>query len=109
MSQASGGRPDIVGRNAGDLFSLLGRHGPHAFCVLVEAVAPVFDELVIVEVLLDDDVVQRHRKRRIGARAKLEMVLGMHSEPAGARISDDQLRSALHHVDDAVPEQAVGV
>ena len=51
---------DVLDGHAADLGSLLRRHLLHALGQLVEAVAPVLHEVMVVEVLVDDDVQPCH-------------------------------------------------
>ena len=100
---------DLVGRNAADLGGLLGRHGGAPLGQLVEAVAPVLHEVVVVEVFLDDDVDHGHAERRVGAGAQLQEDVGPGCQPGHARIDDDEARAAAHGVHHRVTEEAVGV
>ena len=100
---------DLVGRHAADLGGLFGRHGGAPLGQLVEAVAPVLDEVVVVEVFLDDDVDHGHAQRRVGAGAQLQEDVGPRGQPGHTRVDDDEARAAAHGVHHRMPEEAVGV
>ena len=64
---------------------------------------------MVVEILVDDDVEHRHEQSRVGAGAQAQVVLCAGGDPVGTRVDGDELRAALHEVDDRVAEEAVGV
>ena len=102
------GSHELLRVDPGNLLDLLGRPRLHRLGELLEAVAPLFNEIVIVEVLGDDDVQKAHADSSIGAGAQLQVILRVRTEPGQARVHGDDLRAALHDVDDAVAEEAVG-
>ena len=60
----AGGFADVIGRDAGDGFGILGGELFEALDELVEALGAVLDELVVDQPFLDDDV--RHRSQTPG-------------------------------------------
>ena len=102
-------RLDVLGVDAADLARLLGRHLGHALGQLLEAVAPVLHEVVVVEVFLDDGVQHGHAQRRVSAGAHAQVVVGARRKPRDARIHHDEARAAAHHVDDRMAEETVRV
>ena len=102
------GSHELLGVDPGNFLNLLGRPRLYRLCELLEAVAPFLDEIVVVEVLGDDDVQKAHADGGVGAGAQLQVVFRVRSEPGQTRVDGDNLRAALHDVDDAVAEEAVG-
>ena len=72
----------------------------------IEAVHPLLDELLVVDVLVNDDLQHADGERRVGARTKLQDLLGARAHPGDLGVDDDKLRAHLHHVDDLVAEIA---
>ena len=102
------GPHELLGIDPGNLLDLLRRPRLYRLGELLEAVAPLLDEIVIVEVLGDDDVQKAHADCGVGARAQLQMVFRVRTEPGQARVDGDDFRAALHDVDDAVAEEPIG-
>ena len=100
---------DFLGGDAADLSSLLGGHGLHALSELVEAIAPLLDEVVIVEILGDDDVEHSHTESSVGAGTQTQVPVGTGGNPVDARVDAHELGAAAHHVDGSVAEQTVAV
>ena len=69
---------------------------------LVEAETPLVDEVVVVEILGDDDVQHCQRNGRIAARTYAHVDLCTSCQVVYARVDDDDLRAALHAVDNPV-------
>ena len=92
-----------------DLGDLARRVLLHALGQLVETVAPLLDELVVVQVLVDDDVEHAQRQRRVGAGAQAQPVLGLRREPGELRVDNDQLAPALHRLDQPVAQERIGI
>ena len=102
----AGSLADLVGRDPGDLGDFLRRVLGGAFLQLVEADAPLIDELVVVEILLDDDVDHAECQGGVGAGADLQEQIGLLRDLAEARVDDHELGAALLHVGvDPVPQQ----
>ena len=87
----TGGTADILGIDPGDLGSPFGGLVLHLITQRIKAVAPVLDEIVIVEVLLDDHVDHGHRNGSVGAGTGLDVVLGTRAHPSNARVDVDEL------------------
>ena len=102
-------RRNGFGGNPSDLFDLVERILGRAFLELIEPVAPVLDEIVVVEVFLDDEVDHAEAERGVGAGTQLQMIVGVRCHPGDARIDDDVFGSAFHEVDKGMAEEAVGV
>ena len=101
---------DVVSIDLGNLGSPFRRLVLHFLTQRVEAVAPLLDEVMVVEVLFDNHVDHRQRDGCVGAGARLDIVLGARSHPGDARVDVDELRAAfLHAVDEPVAEETVGV
>ena len=62
-------RPDVLRIDLGDFGHAVHRIRAHALSQLFEPVAPVLDELVVVEVFLDDHVQKSQRQRPVRAGA----------------------------------------
>ena len=108
------GRPvDILHRHLADLRGPLGRHAlvrvVDARGELLEAVRPLLHEVVIVEVLVDDDGQPRHGECGVGAGAHPQMHLCARGQPVHTRVDADELRTALHEIDDRMAPQPVAV
>ena len=103
------GAVDVLDGHVADLGGLLRRHALHPLGQFVETVAPVLNEVVVVEVFGDDDVEHGHAERRVGAGAQLQMDVGARGQPGHARIDDNQARAAAHGVHDRMSEKAVRV
>ena len=97
-----------AGRHLGDGCDLFDRIVLHARFQLVEAVHPLGDEVLVVDALVDDDVEHAERQRAVGAGPELQVMRGAAGRPGIARIDRDDLRAALHAVDDPVPVEGVG-
>ena len=69
----------------------LGRPILHPLCKVVESIAPLVNEFLVVQILGNNDMSQAKAEGRIGTGAKLEMVFSMRGDPCNARINDDQL------------------
>ena len=102
-------RVNLLDGNLANLRGLLRRHGRNALSQLVEAIAPVLDEVMIVEIFLDDDVEHRHRQSGVRAGTQLEMDIGAGRKPIDARVDLDEARSAAHRINDGMAEEAVRV
>lgn len=109
VAQHTGGSHDLLLGHPGDLGDALGVELGGALGKLLEAVAPLVDELVIVEVFLDDDLHHAEGQRRIGAGTHTQMQLGLRGKPGDLRIDCDDLHAALHEVDDPVTVEALEV
>ena len=77
----AGGVLDVLCIDPRDFGRLLRRHVLDALRKLIEAVCPVVDEFVIVQILLNNHVRHCHRNRRIDARARLNPDVGAGSKP----------------------------
>ena len=108
-SEHAGSIVDLLLGDPADLRDLVGRVVLQALDELVEAVAPVVNEVVIVQVLVDDDAQHAHGERAVGAGANLDPDVGLRGEPREGRIHDDELRAHAHEVDQPVADEAVGV
>ena len=75
----------------------------HALLELVEALHPLGDELLVVDAFVDDHVEHAERERAVGAGPQLQVMGRAAGHPGVARIDRDDLRAALHAVDDPVP------
>ena len=96
--------------NPGLLLNELKRILVHALCKLIKAIAPVLDEVVIIEILIDDDIQNTESQGGISTRLKLQRHVALAStKPGNARIDADNLRSALHHVNQRVTEKSVAI
>ena len=102
------GSHELLRIDPGNLLNLLRRPRLYRLGELLEAVAPLLDEIVVVEVLGDDDVQKAHADSSVGAGAQLQVVFRVRTEPGQTRVDGDDLRTALHDIDDAVAEEAVG-
>ena len=100
---------DLLGLDPANLAGLLGRPLLAALDELVEAIAPLLDEVVIVEVLLRDDMNHCHRQSGISAGAHAQPDLGAGSQPGERRVDGNHLCTTLHAVDDPVAEEVIGV
>ena len=101
---------DVVSIDLGNLGSPFRRLVLHLLAQRVEAVAPLLDEVMVVEVLFDNHVDHRQRDGGVGAGTRLDIVLGTRAHPGDARVDVDELRAAfLHAVDKPVPEETVGI
>ena len=100
---------DQLHGNIANLRSLLGGHRCDTLGKLLEAIAPVLHEIVVVEILFDDDVAHRHTECRIRTRAKLQMNISASRKPRDTRINDNETGSATHGVYNSMAEEAVGV
>ena len=105
----AGGLINLLDRNLADLGGLLSRHGGATLSQLLEAVAPVLDEVVVVQVFLDDDVDHCHAQRGVGAGAQLDVQVCASRQPGDARVDDDQTGAAAHGVNHGMAEEAVRV
>ena len=76
----TGDLDDLLFGQAGDLGGPGGRELLHVLGKLVEAGRPVFDEVVVVQVLADDDVKERQGERGVGAGAHGQPVVGVCAE-----------------------------
>ena len=83
--------------------------GLDGLIVLVKAIAPQFDEFLVVELFLDDVLAHGESEHRVGAGAQLQPQVGASGQPGQARVNDDELRATLHAVDDPVAQIAVSV
>ena len=81
----------------------------HALLQLVEAVAPLLDVIVVDEVLVDEHVQDGQAKRGVGAGDELEHLVGAAGKPVHAGVDHDELRAALHKLDERMAPQSVGV
>ena len=95
--------------NPGDLRDAFNRILGGAGGQIVEAEAPLFHEVVVVEVLLDDDVQKSQTQSRIGTGTQLQVIGGTRADPGETRVNRDELAPALHEVDECVTEEAVRV
>ena len=102
------GSHELLRVDPGNLLDLLRRPRLYRLGELLEAVAPLLDEIVIVEVLGDDDVQKAHADSSVGAGAQLQVVFRVRAEPGQTRVDGDDLRTALHDIDDAVAKESVG-
>ena len=103
-------RPDYgVLRNPAHRLRPLRRPFLDALGKLVEAVAPLLDELAVVEVLGDDDVEHGQGERAVGAGAQAQPIVGTGRQPGERRVDGDQPAAALHAVDDPASVEVVGV
>ena len=100
---------DLLGLDPANLAGLLGRPLLAALDELVEAIAPLLDEVVIVEVLLRDDMNHCHRQGGIGAGTHAQPHLGASGQPGKRRVDGDHLGAALHAVNDPVTVEVIGV
>ena len=104
---------DILYGNFADLSSLFGGHTHlgviDAGCKLVEAIAPVLNELMIVKILVDDNPQPSHSHCRVGTRTNTQMNFSARRKPVDARINGNQLSATFHQVDNSMTEQAVTV
>ena len=98
---------DDILRDPCDLADLVERILLRALGELVEAVAPLFHELVVIPVVFDDEVDHAERQRRVRAGADLEKMLGVGGEVGPARVDADDFTAALHAVDDPCAHKAV--
>ena len=105
----AGRSPDVLGVDPADVGHALGRPLQRTLLERVEAVAPIVDEIVVEQVLLDDDVLEGQRHGAVGARTDAQPHVGLGAEPRERRVDDDELRAQLHEVDDPVTQEAVGV
>ena len=71
----TGSSNNLLLGNTRNLRSLRRSHLFNALGKLFEAIAPVFDELLVVKPFGDDDVQPCHRKCRIGARTELQQII----------------------------------
>ena len=69
---------------------------------LIEAVAPLADELVVGHALVDDGVQQRERERGVGAGTQREPQVGLRGGLGITRINHDDLQTLLLQVGVAV-------
>ena len=83
--------PDVVRLHPCNGFGPLGRIPLDPFGEPAEAVGPLLDELLVVELLADDHVEHGEPQRIVGAGAKLEKVVGALGEHGLARVDDDDL------------------
>ena len=102
-------RVNLLDGNLTNLCGLLRRHGRNTLSQLVEAIAPVLDEVMIIEILFDDDVEHCHRQGGVRASAQLEVDISASGKPIDARVDLDETRSSTHRIDDSVAEEAVRV
>ena len=101
---------NLFSRNPGLLLNELKRILVHTLCKLIKAIAPVLDEVMIIEILIDDDIQNTESQGGISARLKLQRHVALAStKPGNARIDADDLRSALHHVNQRVTEESVTI
>lgn len=102
----TGDRAHLLGRNLRQLLDLLVGVLVDSLDEPIEAVHPLLDEFLVVDVLINDDLQHADSERRVSARAKLQHVLGARAHPGDLGVDDDELRAHLHHVDDLVAEIA---
>ncbi len=100
---------DLLRGHPGDLGGTLERPFARGLVVLLEAVAPVLHELVVVQVVLHDVLAHGQRQRSVGAATYLQPQIGTGGQPGELRVHDHQPASALHAVDHPVAQVAVGV
>ena len=93
---------DLSGGDAGDLLGPLGAAVSHGRGQLVEAVAPVVHEVVVIQVVGDNVVQDCHGKRAVGAGAHGHPDIGMRSQSVAHRANVDGLGALLHGVETAV-------
>ena len=93
---------DLRGGDASDLLSPLEAAVGHGCGQLVEAVAPVVHEVVVVEVVGDDVVQDRHGKGAVSAGAHGHPDVGVRGQGVAHRADVDGLGALLHGVETAV-------
>ena len=75
----------------------------------LKTVGPVFDEVLVVQFLVDDDVEETESQGAVGAGTQLADILTASSQPGHPRIDMNHLGATLHHVDQGVTEETVRV
>ena len=104
------GRPDdVFHRDLADLGGAF--RGPllHMLGNDVEAGGPLFHELVVVQVFVDDDVQPGAGQRRVGAGTDGQPVFRASAPPGQTRVNGDDLGAHLHALHQPVANVAVGV
>ena len=92
---------DDVGVDSADLSRPFGGELLHVLGELVEARAPVLDEVVVEKVFADDDVQEGERKCAVGAGADRHPDVGLRRELIHHRTDVDELHAAFLGLDDA--------
>ena len=107
VGEHAGRLHDVVRRNAGFLFNILGREGFAVFDELFIARAPLVDELALYESFLHEDADHAPGKRAVGAGLYLQVNVGLFGNLRAARIGDDELQAA-RLLREEIPEEPVG-
>ena len=101
---------DGLDGNRGDLGNLVDRILSGALFELVDAEDPVFSHLMVILVILEHEVHDAESHSGVGLRTDLDVdVAIMGANPGDARVDRDDVRTTLHHVDEAVTEETVAV
>ena len=103
----AGRRTYILGTHLRDGGCLVYRALERGGLELVETRAPSFDELVIVEILLDDDAGKRVGEDEIGAREGREPQRRLGRRHGKPRIDDDELAIVADVIGDVAPEERI--
>lgn len=109
LGHHAGNLGDPVLGYPGDLLGTLEGVGCDRLGELLETVAPLLDEIVIVDVLLDHDAQHAHGQCGIRARTYGQEDLGLGAQPGHLGIDGDDLGAALHAVGHPVTVQSVGI
>ena len=105
-----GGAADVLSGDSGDLGDLVDGILSSALLDLVETVDPGLSELMVVLVVLEHQVHQAESHGGVGLGAQLQVdVAVMGADPGDAGVDGDDVGAELHHVDEAVAEEAVAV
>ncbi len=94
------GGADLVRRHPGDGLGPLRRHLVDVPGELLEPMAIVLDEIVVVKIFLDDRVDHCERERVVRSRANLQPELGFAGDDGLARIDRDDARPAQQRLAD---------
>ena len=94
---------DVGGGHAGDLLGLFRGEGLAVGGKLFKAVAPLLDELAIVEAFLDENADHAHGKRAVGAHAGRQMDVGKLGGLRATGVDRDDLAAAGLGLDEGLP------
>ena len=85
VREHAGSSDDLLLGNPGHLLNLIEGELAGALGQLVKAVGPALDEVMVVEVLVNDDLDHREGESSVGARAQLQVDVGVRSRLPGVR------------------------
>ena len=100
---------ELVHRDLADLSGLFERELLDVLLVLLKAMAPLLDKLLVVVAGLDDRIAEAQRQRAVGARTDLQVHVSDALRGRGqTRIDDDELAAAFLVGEQALPAGRAG-